>query len=40
VFFYKIADHFFHELQWSLAGFIDPDPQAALEGPVQILGYL
>ena len=36
VFFEKIVDHFLHELQRGCAGFIDPDPQAALKGPAEI----
>jgi hypothetical protein len=40
VFFQKILDHLFHELKWSLPGFVDSDPQASLEGSIEIRGNL
>jgi len=40
VFFKKIVNDLFHQLQRGLSGFMDPDPETALKGPVQILGDL
>jgi len=40
VFFEKIMNDFFHDLQLGLSGFIDADPNAALKSTVEIRGDL
>jgi hypothetical protein len=38
VFDQKIMNDLLHKLELRLPGFVDPNPQASLEGPIQIFG--